>query len=153
MSASEEAIKDALENAFSDELRMGTKLSHQECIEFRSRMPALAIADVKEVLPQVLLDLLDHRTGDIRNTEDAEDVIWFLSPDLGMEEGAPEAELPPGIAALRIDLLQTFSEFSPKQRRAVVKWLEAALTWQDFDLRKDQVAGALKFWIEHAREQ
>jgi hypothetical protein len=143
----EKSIRCEIERSFSAELSHGRRLSHSECVALRSQLALLDLADLKECLPQVLIDLLESHTDDYRNTEDIEDVVWFLMP---VEQGEGAFGLA-RIGGEGAKLVHSASEkiqksLNPDQRAAIAHWLKVALEWEDLLLRREEVELAVRYW-------
>jgi hypothetical protein len=78
----------------------------------------------------------------MNNTEDVEDVIWFLNPD----EDETDETAGCDVTALKKHKARVFEGFSPPQAAAVARWLQLAAGWDDLQLRLEQVQTALRFW-------
>jgi hypothetical protein len=117
-------------------------------------MVMLRDLDVKERLPQVLIDLVDTHTDDFRNTENVEEVIWLLAPVDAWEPDSRHPEMPQlniDKGYLATEKAKLFASFSEKQAAAIAFWLQSAIEWGDLALRRDQVASALRYWTHKAK--
>lgn len=134
-------------------------LTHEECVSMRSELPSLSDRDLPFYIRQVLEDLLDTRTGQVGNTEDAHAVIrWLDVPHGGIDLKIIEEIY--GKDGLRRHLedeeflkhagRQAFASFTIKQANAISKWLELAKMWPEMKWYDEEIDSALTYWRARA---
>jgi hypothetical protein len=84
--------------------------------------------------------MMDTRTGDDIETDDAERLVLPLDP-FWLDE-----------AGVRTVKLQQFANFSPQQRAAICEWLRFARTWNDLKNFTHWVDAAIRYWCHNATE-
>ena len=90
--------------------------------------------EIRYLLPFVLEDLMDTRTGDDIETDDAEFLIMQLDPFLLDNAITREVKL------------RQFADFTFDQIEAVCEWLSLARTWNDLSRFTDYVDRAIQYW-------
>jgi hypothetical protein len=152
-------VRDLLVRAFTEEMKQVGTVSHSDCVALREDLIMLRDEDVKELLPFVLIDLLETHSNDYRNIENGDAVIRLLSPVQPTKFEHPE--LPKMTAAeeehaARAQIFMAerqnklYSVFSRDQAAAVAKWLEGAKSWEDLCFCGELIEIAHKYWSEKA---
>jgi hypothetical protein len=146
MGEEEERIRKMLRDAFANvpcpddyeaEGECGS-LVHEVGLELRKSFYNYEPEEIHYMLPSILEDLMDTRTGDDIETEDAERLIMQLDPVISDS------------AVVRKVQLQQFADFTPEQARAVCEWLRLARTWEDLSRFTDWVDSAIGYWCKRA---
>jgi len=146
--AEESRVREMLKNAFADvpcphkwqEASACGPLTHEECLGFRRTFYNYEADEVHYMLPFLLQDLMNTRTGSDVETEDAEHLIMQLDPmneDLVIQE---------------IKLAQ-FAHFTHHQSLSICEWLKLAKTWEDLTIFKEEVDSATRYWCGRAALQ
>jgi len=114
---------------------------HEVCLKLRRDFYNYEPEEVQYMLPFVLEDLINSRTGDDIETEDAERLIMQLDPLRN------DSEL------VRGNCIEQFANFTAEQSRAVCAWLRLARSWKDLALFTDWVDAAIRYWCYHHLEK
>jgi hypothetical protein len=146
MGKEEERVRKMLREAFAnvpcpDDYKAAGEcgpLVHEVGLELRKSFYNYEPEEIHYMLPSILEDLMDTRTGDDIETEDAERLIMQLDP-LFLDD-----------AVVRKVRLQQFADFTPEQARAVCEWLRLARTWEDLSRFTDWVDAAIGYWCKRA---
>jgi hypothetical protein len=109
---------------------------HDVCLELRRDFYNYEPEEIHYMLPSILEDLMDTRTGDDIETEDAEFLIFQLNP-YGIES-----------KLVREIGLEQFANFTQEQARAVCEWLRMARTWSDLEMFTNYVDAAIEYWCQ-----
>jgi hypothetical protein len=109
-------------------------INHEFCVEFRRNFYNYEAAEIQYVLPYVLEDMMDTRTGDDIDTDDAERLVLQLDP-FWLDD-----------ATVREIQNQQFANFTFNQRQAVCEWLRFARTWHDLRRFTHWVDAAIRYW-------
>jgi hypothetical protein len=94
-------------------------LSHDVSLELRRDFYNYEPEEIHYLLPLILEDMMDTRTGDDIETDDAERLVLQLDP-FWLDD-----------AVVRKVSLEQFANFTPKQAQAVCEWLRFARIWND----------------------
>jgi hypothetical protein len=111
-----------------------TVIPHSVTRELRRDFYNYEPEEVRYLLPFVLEDLMDTRTGDDIETDDAEFLVMQLDPLLLDSE------------ITRKTKLKQFAGFTLDQAQAVCEWLRMARTWNDLSRFIDYVDRAIQYW-------
>ena len=149
MNEREERIRQTLREAFADvpcpdafkELDACCPVEHSVALELRRDFYNYEPDEIQYMLPSILEDLMDTRTGDDIETEDAERLVLHLNPFWLDDEVVRKVQL------------EQFANFSPKQAQAVCEWLRLARTWEDLKRFIDWVDAAIDYWCQRASKQ
>jgi hypothetical protein len=109
-------------------------LLHDVALELRRDFYNYEPEEIHYLLPMVLEDMMDTRTGDDIETDDAERLVLQLDPFWLDESG------------VRKVILEQFANFTSQQRRAVCEWLRFARLWNDLKRFTDWVDAAIEYW-------
>jgi hypothetical protein len=154
MSVQELRVKALLLSVFADEFSKTPPLSHHDCLTLRRELITLRDSDIKNCLPQVLLDLLETHTNDYTNSENVEEVVSLLNPVANDKRAQPHPEREEIIINLEpLARRQTelYSLFSVKQAEAIAAWLDLATHWEDLFFHRERVKMALVYWTQKAQ--
>jgi hypothetical protein len=149
MDEREEHVRQMLREAFADvpcpdafkELDACCPVEHSVALELRLDFYNYEPDEIQYMLPSILEDLMDTRTGDDIETEDAERLILQLNPFRHNNEVSRENQT------------EQFANFSPKQAQAVCEWLRLARTWEDLKRFVDWVDAAIDYWCHRASNE
>lgn len=111
---------------------------HEEAVVLRSDFYNLTPEQIHYDLPHILEDLMDTRTGDEIETEDAEYLVMQLNP-MGSDD-----------AVVRRIRLEQYANFTRDQAQAVCEWLRLARTWQDLKRFTEWTDAAIDYWHRRA---
>jgi hypothetical protein len=109
-------------------------LSHDVALELRRDFYNYESEEIHFLLPLILEDMMDTRTGDDIETDDAERLVLQLDP-FWLDS-----------AVVRKVTLEQFANFTPQQRQAVCEWLQFARTWNDLKRFTHWVDAASRYW-------
>ncbi|HMS84894.1 MAG TPA: hypothetical protein PKD12_14695 [Nitrospira sp.] len=162
MDDQKEIVRRVLKDAFAEWRADLTNpiLTHDECLDMRTKLLSVHVEDVECFLSQVLEDLLDTHTGKASNSEDVESVVDFLDvPTSGNDVQFWKERLDRERfehmlnleEELRSEKYTTFKHITPLQARALCAWLEYARTWADLEWNIEQVNSALAYWTKRAQ--
>jgi hypothetical protein len=135
-------------------------LTHDECLDMRTKLLSVRIEDLDHCLPQVLEDLLDTHTGKPGNSEDVESVVDFLDvPTTGNDKHFWKERLDQERfehmlnieEELRSEKYTALEQVTPLQARALCEWLKYARTWADLEWNIEQVDSAHAYWTKRAQ--
>ncbi|HEX4122317.1 MAG TPA: hypothetical protein VH619_17000 [Verrucomicrobiae bacterium] len=149
-SPGEEQVRELLLDCFPIDRRK--RMSHEDCVQLRSRLISLRSEDVPGALADVLEDLLETHSTD---PNDAEAVIRYLNASgegTDMEfirkqwgdEALDKAKTDEKI--LRTAKMNEFACLDKKQAQAIVEWLTVAKTWPELRGYTSQADAALAYW-------
>lgn len=141
-SVSQERVRNLLRSAFAEvpcpeSFKAGGEcetLSHEVAIELRRDFYNYEPVEIHYLLPLILEDLMDTRSGDDVENDDAERLILQLNP-LAIDE-----------AVVKKIKLEQFALFTNQQCEAICEWLLFARTWHDLRRFEDWVNAALDYW-------
>ena len=135
-----EYVKRLLQEAFSDvpcpaewEKLGRCEMTHEDCLYFRKSFYNYEPDEIHYLLPFLLVDLIDTRTGDDVQTEDAEYLIFQLDPL--RDEGVFQEVT-----------LRQFKDFTIRQAWAICEWLKLAKSWPDLRIFGLEVEAAIAYW-------
>jgi hypothetical protein len=111
-------------------------VAHEVALELRRDFYNYEPEEIQYMLPSILEDMMDTRTGDEVETDDAERLVLQLDP-FGLDD-----------AVARKVQLEQFANFTPQQCRAICEWLRFARTWNDLKRFTHWVDAALKYWCQ-----
>lgn len=148
MGREEENVRRLLRNAFADvpcperfkAANACRPVTHEVSLELRRDFYNYEREEIHYMLPSILADLMDTRSGDDIETQDAERLIIQLDPFF-LEDGV-----------IRKVKLKQFSKFTAEQAQSVCEWLRVARTWKDLSRFTDYVDAALAYWCKRASE-
>lgn len=109
-------------------------VTHEVCLELRRDFYNYEPEEIQYMLPSILEDMMDTRTGDDIETDDAERLVLQLDP-FWLDD-----------AVIRKVQLDQFANFTPQQRRAICEWLRFARTWNDLKRFTHWVDAAIGYW-------
>jgi hypothetical protein len=109
-------------------------LLHDVALELRRDFYNYEPEEIHFLLPMILEDMLDTRTGDDIETDDAESLVLHLDP-FWLDD-----------AVVRKVILEQFANFTKQQRQAVCEWLQFARTWNDLKRFTHWVDAAIEYW-------
>ena len=109
-------------------------LLHDVSLELRRNFYNYEPEEIHYLLPFILEDMMDTRTGDDIETDDAERLVLQLDP-FWLDE--------PGVRKVK---LEQFANFRPQQRLAICEWLRFARLWNDLKRFTDWVDAAIEYW-------
>lgn len=109
-------------------------LSHDVSLELRRDFYNYEFEEIHYLLPMILEDMMDTRTGDDIETDDAERLVLQLDPFWLDEAGVRKVKL------------EQFANFTPEQAQAVCEWLRFARAWNDLKRFTDWVDAAIRYW-------
>lgn len=95
--------------------------------------------EVRYMLPSLLEDAMDNRTGDDIETDEIGMFVRQLDPFRIDNE------------LIRLNCLQLFENFTLPQSEAVCEWLRLARNWKDLALYTDSVGAAVKYWCHRCK--
>lgn len=141
-SASQERVRNLLRSAFAKvpcpasfkSAGQGEALLHEVAVELRRDFYNYEPEEIHYLLPLILEDLMDTRSGDDIENDDAERLILQLNP-LAIDE-----------AVVKKIKLEQYSVFTNQQREAICEWLLFARTWNDLKRFEAWVDAALDYW-------
>ncbi len=141
-SASQERVRNLLRSAFvrvpcPESFKCAGEceaLSHEVAVELRRDFYNYEPEEIHYLLPLILEDLMDTRSGDDIENDDAERLILQLNP-LAIDE-----------AVVKKIKLEQFAVFTNQQREAICEWLLFARTWNDLKRFEGWVSAALDYW-------
>lgn len=159
-----ERVRQALREAFPDWHADpdGLQLTHEQCLDMRTKLLSVRSEDICYFLPQILEDLLDSHTGKAGNSEDVESVVDFLDvPTVSIDadilkdrlgkEGFQKVRFQE--EELRSGKYSLLSGITSIQARALCAWLSYARTWADLEWDIDQVESASRYWNDWAHQK
>jgi len=115
-------------------------LSHDDWLELRRDFYNYDPEVIQYMIPLMLEDAMDTRTGDDTETGDMERLVLELDPfELDSE-------------VVRRVKLEQFANLSDEQRLAVCEWLRLARTWPDLKMFTDWVDEAIEYWCRRPFE-
>jgi hypothetical protein len=112
-------------------------LSHDVSLELRRDFYNYEFEEIHYLLPMILEDMMDTRTGDDIETDDAERLVLQLDPFWLDEAGVRKVKL------------EQFANFTPEQAQAVCEWLRFARAWNDLKRFTDWVDAAIRYWCRN----
>jgi hypothetical protein len=112
---------------------------HEVMLELRLNFYNYEPDEIHYLLPFILEDMMDTRTGDDIETDDAERLVLQLDP------------FQIDTAIVRKVSLEQFANFTPQQSHAVCEWLRLARTWNDLERFTDWVDAATRYWCQPTR--
>jgi len=115
-------------------------LLHNVSLELRRDFYNYEPEEIHYLLPLILEDMMDTRTGDDIETDDAERLVLQLDP-FALDN-----------ALIGKVKLEQFANFTPQQRQAVCEWLQFARTWNDLRRFTHWVDAAVRYWCPSATE-
>jgi hypothetical protein len=110
---------------------------HAVCLELRRDFYNYEPEEIQYMLPSLLEDLMDTRTGDDIETDDAERLVLQLDPFWLDDE------------VIRKVKLKQFANFTREQSRAVCEWLLLAREWEDLKRFTHWVDAAINYWCSN----
>jgi hypothetical protein len=152
-----EEVRKSLHEAFPSliERRDLTPLTHEECVDMRSRLPSLSESDLPFFLVQVLEDLLDNPPGRFSDARDAEAVVQWLDVSrrgtdlLSIEEVYGKEGLKKAVndeIYLHQASEEAFGSFTAQQASAICRWLEHIKAWREMKWYEKYIGSALAYW-------
>jgi hypothetical protein len=143
---SEERVRRMLRDGFADvpcpdvfkEMDSCLPVIHEVCLELRKDFYNYEPEEIRFMLPSVLEDLMDTRTGDDIETEDAERLVLQLNPYFHND------------AVIRKVKLDQFADFTREQAQAVCEWLRLAHSWRDLERFRHWVDASITYWCDRA---
>lgn len=136
----EKRIRRDLREAFADVPCPGyfgsgsALIPHSLALELRRDFYNYEPHEVRYLLPRVLEELMDTRTGDDIETDNAEFLIMQLDPFFLDDPVTRQVKL------------KQFADFSAAQIQVVCQWLRMARIWRDLSRFTDYVDGAIEYW-------
>jgi len=124
---------------FSAEGECGPLL-HDVSTELRRDFYNYEPEEIRYLLPLILEEMMDTRTGDDIETEDAERLVLQLDPFM-LDD--------PLVSKIK---LAQFANFTAQQRGAICEWLRFARHWNDLNRFSDWVDAAIRYWCRAATE-
>jgi hypothetical protein len=115
-------------------------LLHDVSLELRRDFYNYEPEEIHYLLPMILEDMMDTRTGDDIETDDAERLVLQLDPFWLDEAGVRKVKL------------EQFANFTPQQRQAICEWLRFARIWNDLKRFTDWVDAAIRYWCHNATD-
>lgn len=109
-------------------------LLHDVSLELRRDFYNYEPEEIHYLLPLILEDMMDTRTGDDIETDDAERLVLQLDP-MQLDN-----------ALVRKVSLEQFANFTPQQRQAICEWLRFARMWNDLKRFTHWVDAAIRYW-------
>ncbi len=109
-------------------------LSHDVSLDLRRDFYNYEPEEIHYLLPLILADMMDTRTGNDIETGDAERLVLQLDP-FGLDN-----------ALVQKVKLEQFAHFTQQQRQAICEWLRFARTWNDLKRFTHWVEAASKYW-------
>lgn len=162
ISDEKERVRRILRGAFPDRCANQYEwvLTHEQCVEMRTKLFSIRAEDIQCFLPQVLEDLLDTHTSKPGNSEYVESVVDFLDvPTVSLDaefltdrfgkEGFEQARSQE--EELRSDKYSSLSCITPIQAKALCVWLQYAKTWPDLEWNIEEVDSAYAYWNSRAQ--
>ncbi len=145
-SANEEHVRRLLRKAFAGvECPKAFKqadacgpVSHEVALQLRKNFYDYEPEEIHYLLPYVLEDMMNTRTGDDIETQDAERLVLQLDP-LRLDN-----------SLVRVNLLNQLAGFTPQQAEAICEWLRMARTWNDLTMFTDWVDASITYWCTRA---
>ena len=143
-------IKAAFPRAFQSR-----RMTHSECVQLRPSLIAISTDGFEEALAQVLLDLVETRTGKAGQSENAEEVVRFLD----VQDDSTCLESLPGYSRereretdkmLEEAKLESLADITGQQAGVLVEWLNTAKSWPDLSWYHDEIDSALAYWTKRA---
>jgi hypothetical protein len=139
---SQERVRRMLREAFAEVLCPNTFKEAGDCgpllqdvaLELRRDFYNYEPDEIHYLLPLILDNMMDTRTGDDIETDDAERLVLQLDPFWLDEAGVRKVKL------------AQFANFTPQQRQAVCEWLRFARLWNDLKRFTDWVDAAIEYW-------
>ncbi|HZE68718.1 MAG TPA: DUF6714 family protein [Pyrinomonadaceae bacterium] len=113
-------------------------LAHEIALELRRNFYNYEPEEVHYLLPLILEELINSRTGDEIETDDAERLVLQLDP------------LQINNELVRAVSLQQFSAFSQQQAEAICEFLRMARTWNDLSRFTKWVDTSMEYWCSRA---
>jgi hypothetical protein len=111
-------------------------LDHGVALNLRKSFYHYEPEEVHYLLPLILIDLVQTRTGDDIETEDAEQLVLQLDPFSVNND------------LVRENKLELFRDLTPDQTAAVCEWLRLARTWEDLKRFRHWVDAAISYWCK-----
>jgi hypothetical protein len=141
----ENHVRQLLKIAFGDvpcpdwlrEIQSREERAHEFYLELRRDFYNYEPEEVRCLLPLILEDMMNTRTGDDIDTEDAERLVMQLDPYMLNN------------AIVRKIKLAQFSGFTKEQAQAICEWLLLAKTWNDLSRFIEYVDAAINYWCQH----
>jgi len=133
----------------------GRRMTHSECVELRSRLIAISPDTFEEALAQVLLDLVESRTGKPGQSEGTEEVLRFLD----VNDDSSGLESLPGYnpgqhfetsKELEEAKLESLMDVTQEQAEVLAAWLNEAKDWPELSWYCDEIESALAYWTKRA---
>lgn len=139
---SEDTVRRMLKEAFADvpcprileDQNACGDYSHEDWQELRRDFYHYDAEVIRYLLPSILEDAINHRTGDGIETEDVEKLVGELDPFWLDNE------------VVRRVKLKQFENFTQQQAKAVCQWLRLAREWKELQRFSDWVDAAIKYW-------
>ena len=157
-----ERVRRALREAFAGWRKdpESLPLTHEQCVDMRTKLLSVRSEDIPYCLPQILEDLLDTHTGKPGNPDYAESVVDFLDvPTVSLDadfltdrfgkEGFENTRAQE--EDLRSVKYSQLSGITTIQARALCEWLKYARTWSDLEWDIEQLDSAYAYWSDRAK--
>lgn len=141
---SEQHVVERLHKAFQDvpcpksfrDAQACGPLAHSVALDLRKDFYNYEPEEVHYLLPLILIDLIETRTGDDIETEDAEQLVLQLDPFLVNDNVVQQIRL------------EQFQDLTSDQAAAVCEWLRLARTWEDLKRFRHRVDAAISYWCK-----
>ena len=142
--ASEQQVVERLRKAFQDvpcpksfrDAQACGPLLHSVALDLRKDFYNYEPEEVHYLLPLILIDMLETRTGDDIETEDAEQLVLQLDPFTVNND------------LVKQNMLELFRDLTRDQAAAVCEWLRLARTWPDLKRFTHWVDAAISYWCQ-----
>jgi len=115
--------------------------SHADWLVLREDLFNYEPEVIQYLLPSILQDAMNSRTGDGLETDDIEKLVLQLNP-LWLDN-----EL------VRENQLRQFANFTAEQAQAVCEWLRLVHSWEEMKRFADWVDSAIAYWCGRASER
>lgn len=108
--------------------------THEVALTLRKNFYNYEPEEVRYMLPSLLEDAMDNRTGDDIENDGIEMLLLQLNP-FSIDDDV-----------IRLNRIHLFEHFTLQQSEAVCEWLRLARTWNDLTLYTDWVDAAIDYW-------
>jgi hypothetical protein len=114
--------------------------SHEDLLELRRDFYNYDADVLRYLLPLILEDAINNRSGDDIETGDLDRLVSELDPFWLDNELTRQVKL------------EQFGSFNKEQSRAICEWLRLARGWKDLRRFSDWIDPAIDYWCRRASE-